>query len=260
MKKLFLAVICSSFIFISYSQTLFTYGNHSVNANEFLTAFNKNKTASPDSVQALRDYLDLYIKFKLKVQAAKDIHLDTLPSMKADLQNFRTQIQDNYLDDDKEVNRLVNEAFERSQKDVHVVYYFLNNNQTADSDNQFKMIKNFAGKLRSNEKNDVEIFAKANANSAIKIQKGDAGYVTVFSLPYLFENMGERKAVGKITIAQILFAVPEGFDQQRAGAKKLADSVYNALMNGSDFATLAKEFSDDKNTYLNGGVMPEFGT
>ncbi len=285
MKKLFLAVICSSFIFISYSQTLFTYGNHSVNADEFLTAFNKNKTASPDSVQALRDYLDLYIKFKLKVQAAKDIHLDTLPSMKADLQNFRTQIQDNYLDDDKEVNRLVNEAFERSQKDVHVVYYFLNNNQTADSDNQFKMIKNFAGKLRSNEKNDVEIFAKANANSAIKIQKGDAGYVTVFSLPYLFENIvyslnpgesslpvetkkgwyvfkniGERKAVGKITIAQILFAVPEGFDQQRAGAKKLADSVYDALMNGSDFATLAKEFSDDKNTYLNGGVMPEFGT
>src|SRR6185437_8830984 len=254
MKKLFLVVVCSSFIFISHGQTLFTYGNHAVNADEFLTAFNKNKTASPDSVQALRDYLDLYIKFKLKVQAAKDIHLDTLPSMKADLQNFRTQIQDNYLDDDKELNRLVNEAFERSQKDVHVVYYFLNNNQTADSDNQFKMIKNFAGKLRSNEKNDVEIFAKANANSAIKIQKGDAGYVTVFSLPYLFENivyslnpgesslpvetkkgwyvfknMGERKAVGKITIAQILFAIPGGVTSQREEIKNLADSVYNAL-------------------------------
>jgi peptidyl-prolyl cis-trans isomerase SurA len=284
MKKLFLAVICSSFIFISHSQTLFTYGNHSVPADEFLTAFNKNKTASTDSVQALRDYLDLYIKFKLKVQAAKDMHLDTLPSMKADVQNFRSQIQDNYLDDEKEVNGLVNEAFDRSQKDIHVIYYLVNNNQT-DSINEFKAIDNFAKELRSNEDNEAAIFKNANSNSAIKIQKGDAGYITVFSLPYLFENIvyslkpresslpvatkkgwyvfknaGERKAVGNITIAQILFAVPEGFDQQRSATKKLADSVYNALMNGSDFATLAKQFSDDKNTYLNGGLMPEFGT
>jgi peptidyl-prolyl cis-trans isomerase SurA len=285
MKKLFLAVVCSSFIFISHGQTLFTYGNHSVNADEFLTAFNKNKTASTDSVQALRDYLDLYVKFKLKVQAAKDMHLDTLPSMKADLQNFRSQVQDNYLDDEKEVNRLVNEAFDRSQKDIHVVYYFVNNNQTSDSINEFKAIANFAKELRSNENNEAAIFAKANANTAIKVQKSDVGYITVFSLPYVFENIvyslkpgesslpvatkrgwyvfknaGERKAVGKITIAQILFAVPEGFDQQRSTTKKLADSVYNALINGSDFATLAKEFSDDKNTYMNGGLLPEFGT
>jgi peptidyl-prolyl cis-trans isomerase SurA len=284
MKKLFLAVICSSFIFISHSQTLFTYGNHSVPADEFLTAFNKNKTASTDSVQALRDYLDLYIKFKLKVQAAKDMHLDTLPSMKADVQNFRSQIQDNYLDDEKEVNGLVNEAFDRSQKDIHVIYYLVNNNQT-DSINEFKAIDNFAKELRSNEDNEAAIFKNANSKSAIEIQKGDPGYITVFSLPYLFENIvyslkpgesslpvatkkgwyvfknaGERKAVGNITIAQILFAVPEGFDQQRSATKKLADSVYNALMNGSDFATLAKQFSDDKNTYLNGGLMPEFGT
>ena len=285
MKKLFLVFVFSSFIFISFGQTLFTYGNHAVNAGEFLTAYNKNKTASTDSVQAIRDYLDLYIKFKLKVQAAKDIHLDTLPLMKADLENFRSQIQDNYLDDEKEVNRLVNEAFNRSQKDIHVVYYFVNNNHTSDSINESKTINDFAKKLRNNEKNEAEIFAKANANTAIKIQKGDAGYITVFSLPYQFENIvyslkpgesslpfqtkkgwyifknkGERKAVGKITIAQILFAVPQGFDQQRAVAKKLADSVYKALLNGSDFATLAKEFSDDKNTFMNGGVMPEFGT
>jgi peptidyl-prolyl cis-trans isomerase SurA len=283
MKKLFLLSVCSSFIFISYSQTLFTYGNHAVNADEFLTAFNKNKTASTDSAQALRDYLDLYIKFKLKVQAAKDIDLDTLASMKADVQNFRTQIQDNYLDDDKEVNRLVNEAFIRSQKDIHVVYYYVNNNQTSDSVNELKTIRDFARELRSNENHESQILA--NANTTIKIQKGDAGYVTVFSLPYQFENIvyslkpgessqplqtkkgwyvfkniAERKAVGKITVAQILIAVPEGFDQQRAVAKKLADSVYNALINGSDFATLAKDLSDDKSTFMNGGVIPEFGT
>ncbi len=78
---------------------------------------------------------------------------------------------------------------------------------------------------------------------------------------YIFKNEGERKAVGKITIAQILFAVPQGANQQiQEQAKKLADSVYNALEQGSDFSTLAKKFSDDRATFMTGGLMPEFGT
>ena len=118
-----------------------------------------------------------------------------------------------------------------------------------------------------------------------KIEKGDAGFITVFSLPYDFENivyrlkprqisvpyhskngwyifkdLNERPAVGKITVAQILFAVPQGDDSQKEKTKKLADSVYNALQNGSDFSTLAKQFSDDRTTFMNGGLIPEFGT
>ena len=77
---------------------------------------------------------------------------------------------------------------------------------------------------------------------------------------YVFKNLGERKAVGKITVAQILFSIPEGATSQREEIKNLADSVYNTLKKGSDFATLAKEFSDDRSTFMNGGLMPEFGT
>ena len=71
--------------------------------SEFLRAYNKNKTATTNKEQAMKDYLDLYTKFKLKVQAAKDMQLDTLPSLQSDLQNFRAQIENNYLQDDKEV-------------------------------------------------------------------------------------------------------------------------------------------------------------
>ena len=99
MKKLFLFSAFFFFISITYCQTLFTYGNHAVSKDEFLRAYNKNKTATANKEQAMRDYLDLYTKFKLKVQAAKDMHLDTLPSLQSDLQNFRTQIENNYLQD-----------------------------------------------------------------------------------------------------------------------------------------------------------------
>ena len=88
MKKLFLFTAFSFFISITYCQTLFTYGKHSVSENDFLRAYNKNKTPTIDKKQALKDYLDLYVKFKLKVQAAKDMQLDTLPSLQSDLQNL----------------------------------------------------------------------------------------------------------------------------------------------------------------------------
>jgi peptidyl-prolyl cis-trans isomerase SurA len=279
MKKLLLGFLFTFSILISNSQPLFTYGNHSVNPTEFLNAYNKNKIATANSAQALRDYLNLYINFKLKVQAAKDMRLDTLPSLEADLQNFRSQIQEGYLNDEKEVTKLVDEAFERSQKDIHAVYYFVATNENTDSLKSLQAIREVSKKLKIN---DEKILSAAND---VKIEKGDLGFITVFSLPYQFENIvyslkpgqssvpqhtkkgwyifkseGERKAVGKITVAQILFAVPEGDNFQRGKIKKLADSVYVALKNGSDFATLAKQFSDDRTTFMNGGILPEFGT
>lgn len=283
MKKLFLVCLFSSLIFFSYSQVLFTYGSHSVTAAEFLKAFNKNKTDSSNDSAAMQNYLDLYINFKLKVQAAKDMRLDTLASMKADVQNFRSQIQGNYLTDQKEIQNLTDEAFKRSQKDIHTVYYLIKPAENADSSKFVSEIKRLAKELKTNK--GADILSQIKSNNLFKTETGDLGYITVFTLPYAFENIiyglkpgqesvpyagkngwyifkniGERKAVGKITVAQILFAIPEGVTNQRKEIKKLADSVYDALKKGSDFATLTKEFSDDKSTFLNGGLVPEFGT
>jgi len=282
MKKLALLVAFTISVFISSAQTLFSYGKHAVSTTEFLNAYNKNKTPEADSVQAMRDYLNLYIKFKLKVQAAKDLHLDTFPSLKADLQNFRGQVQGNYLIDETEVNKLLDEAFTRSQKDIHVVYYFVP--EVSDSAASYHKINEVYQQLKNNKQTDSEIIEAVNSNEP-KVEKADLGYITVFTLPYefeniiyglkqgqeslpykakkgwyIFKNIGERHAVGKITLAQILFAVPEGFIAPRQQTKKLADSVYNVLINGGDFAALAKQFSDDRSTFMDGGLMPEFGT
>jgi peptidyl-prolyl cis-trans isomerase SurA len=281
MKKLLLLSVLISFVYFSYGQTLFSYGKHTVSSTEFLNAYNKNKTPGTDSSNGLQSYLDLYIKFKLKVQAAKDMRLDTLPSLNADLQNFKSQVQTSYLKDQNEVNKLTDEAFERSQKDIHAVYYFVP--EIADSSKSYNAILKVQKLLKSNTGDSV-IFVEAN-KIVPDVQKSDLGFITVFTLPYefeniiyslkpgqssdpfrtkrgwyIFKNVGERHAVGEITLAQILFAVPEGFIIPREQTKKLADSVYNLLMNGADFASLAKQYSDDRSTFMNGGLMPEFGT
>ena len=284
MKKLVLVFLCFLFTCFSFAQTLFTYGNHQVSAPEFLNAYNKNKTDSLTTNKALREYLDLYINFKLKVQAAKDLHLDTLPSLIADLQNFRDQVKKNYLTDTNEIERLENEAFERSQKDIHSIFYFINTSAEKDSSKALQKINHLSAQLNK-AKNDAEVIQAFNASNQMQAQKEDLGYITVFTLPYQFENVvyalkpgqaskpfrakdgyfifknvGERHAVGKITVAQILLAVPAGASAEKIKQKLLADSIYKALQNGGDFEELAKKYSDDRNTFMNGGLMPEFGT
>src|SRR5688572_22538942 len=82
------------------AQTLFTYGTTAVSKEEFLKAYSKNNAGQPGTPQSYREYLDLYTKFKVKVKAAKDLRLDTLSSQKAELQGFKSQVAESYMNDD----------------------------------------------------------------------------------------------------------------------------------------------------------------
>jgi peptidyl-prolyl cis-trans isomerase SurA len=278
---LFLAVALGALS--AQSQTLITYGTNTVSKDEFLRAYNKNKTATTDKEKAIRDYVELYTNFKLKVKAARDLRVDTLPQLQTDMDNFRRQVDENYMSDEKELNNLVSQAFDRSQNDLHVLLFSIPVAEDAtpeDSAKSFASAQLLSNELKSGSNNYTSIAEKANARF------GDLGYVTVFSLPYQYENIvyslkpgetsapfrakkawhifkvvDQRKDAGKWKVAQILFTYPPDSDEQtKLVSKKLADSVYGLLQAGSDFAALAKAFSNDKITYLNGGELPEFGT
>ncbi len=286
MKQLLLLTVFFSTSVFSYSQALFTYGNNVVGKDEFLKAYNKNKATTASKEQALRDYLDLYIKFKLKVQAAKELRLDTLPALETDLQNFRSQIEDGYLKDNREMDILIDEAYNRSKKDIHTSHFYVaidGKMQPADTLKAYKAINEAYDELKKGKTDYEDILAEIK-EKITPVLGNDLGFITAFTLPYEFENIvynlkpGEiskpyrskkgwhifkneeqRPAVGKVKVAQILFAVPAGNNVFRDHVKQLSDSVYKAIKSGADFSELAKKYSDDKMTYMNGGLMPEFG-
>jgi len=284
MKKTFLAI---TFLFAAtqlFSQTLFTYGKDAVSKGEFLRAYNKNKAPVIDKERSLREYLDLYSNFKLKVKAATLLRMDTLPEMQTDIENFRAQIVEGYMTNKEGLNKLVNEAFQRSQKDIHLLHFYIavNDKMTAaDTIKVYEEIQTIYAALKSG-RNDYTTLSSENPN----VSFADLGYITVFSVPYNYENIvyglvageasapfrtktgwhivknaEERKSIGKLKVAQILFALPQNASAETVkAARQKADSIYKLLKAGQDFATLAKKFSDDKLTYLGGGVIPEFGT
>lgn len=259
-------------------QTLFTYGKHAVSKQEFLNAYNKNNSDTGAQRMSYEEYLELYSRFKLKVQSALDDRMDTSTEQKSELESFRYQLAENFIKDDASIKLLVDEAFDRSQKDIHVsfIYAPVFSVDSAEISSARKKINEAYGKLQSGE-----AFEKV----AGMYEHGDVGFITVFVLPYVIENVvynttpgkysaplqtsggfyilknnEERKAVGKVRIAQILLAVTPGMNNpERIELRKRADSLYNDLLEGGHFSDSAKKLSNDNSTYQNGGEMEPFG-
>ena len=287
-KHFFLVSILLVMVYVLPAQTLFTYGTNQVSKQEFLRAYNKNKTEVKDKQQALKEYLDLYAKFKLKVQAAKEMKLDTLQQLNYDVQNFRTQVEEGYLNDEKGIDQLLDEALARSQKDIHLLHFYIaisNKMAAADTIKAKKAMEEVREDLLKGKTDYDELVNEISAEFT-KIKGTDIGYITALQIPYQFENVayslkpggvskvirtktglhvfkneGEKPSAGRWKIAQILLAVPPNVDAVTLKKiEHIADSLYNSLQAGADFAEMAKKLSDDKLTYMIGGEMPEFGT
>lgn len=286
-KSIVLSFYLATISIATHAQVIFTYGPKAVTKEEFLKAYNKNNAGEIPSDKSYRDYLELYSRFKIKVQAANDLRLDTLPNQKVELQGFRSQIIENYMSDDESMKALIDEAFERSQKDIHLAHIYVAippANRTADIQKAQLKINDAYSQLAKGAKFE-NVAINFSEDPSVTINKGDIGYITAFTLNYdlenlayntkpgtysqpfrsktgfhIFMNLGERKAAGRIRASQILLAITsEMGDLQKQEVKKKADSIYNVLVNGSDFKTLAAQFSNDNISFQNGGEMVEFG-
>ena len=269
------------------AQTLFTSAGSAISKEDFLKAYNKNNTGEKATEKSYREYLELYIRYKLKVKAAYEQRLDTLPGQLAELQNFRGQIAESYMNDEESLNKLVNEAFARGQKDIHLAHIFVvfpKNASPADTVKAYEKAMAAWTTLKKGKSFAATAMSYSD-DPAARNNGGDIGYITVFTLPYelenlaysnatgqfskpyrgrsgyhIFKNLGERKAIGKIRVAHILLPVPAGATESvRASIRARADSIYQSLLKGADFAQEAKLYSGDNLSYQNGGEIPEFG-
>ncbi len=130
-----------------------------------------------------------------------------------------------------------------------------------------------------------EVAFIASEDQSAKQNRGDLGYFTAFSMVYAFETLcyntpvgkvggpcrtkygfhivnvvDRRPASGKILVAHIMIKSPLGSaPADSINAKAKADEIYGKIQAGEDFATLARQFSDDKQSAVKGGEIPIFG-
>jgi peptidyl-prolyl cis-trans isomerase SurA len=284
LKKAAIAFLLINFVSASFAQPVFTYGKYAVSKEEFLTAFNKNPGNTSNRKKALKEYLNLYINFRLKVQAALDAGLHKDQTQQNELDNFSKQIADNIVNQQAHVNDLVKEAFERSRKDINLGHVLIEVAENSDTAEAYKKIQEAYKALKEGQEFS-KVAAAYSTDAGIKASGGNLGFITAFTLAYefeniayrlnpnavsapyrsklgyhIFKNLGERDALGTRTIAQILIAFPPNANEvEKKDALRRADSVSNFIENGNSFEELATKISNDLTSSANGGQIADVG-
>ena len=293
MKNKFIYTLLSLFliqtIFAQKSDpVLFTVENNPIHLSEFKYIYSKTNGDKADfSKKSLEEYLDLYTKFKLKVQKGKDLKLDTLDSYKKELEGYRQQLAGSYLIDKEVTDKLVEEAYQRTKKDVSISHIFFSCEKEAPARDTLAVYSKAMDAKRRLDSGSItfENLAKeVSDDKSAKENGGLLGYLTAM-LPNGFYNLENgiyslgkgqvsapirtdlgyhvikvndiRDARGEVEVAHIL--VRKNENQTYEQGKIKIDSIYGLLQKGSNFEESAKIFSEDKTTGSKGGYVGVFG-
>ena len=109
MMKRFLILLITYFITTTLSAqqdpVLMTINGKEITRSEFEYIYNKNNAFNDLENKSLKDYVTLFVNFKLKVDAAVNAGIDTTKVFRDELLGYRRQLAKSYLIDEK-----VNEA------------------------------------------------------------------------------------------------------------------------------------------------------
>lgn len=194
--------------------TLMTVGDENISVEEFWNIYKKNNTDKAIDKKSIDEYLDLYINFRLKVSEAKALKKDTLASFIKELEGYRNQLAKPYLVDEDINDQLLQEAYERMQKDVRVSHILLFLDEDALPEDTAKIFEKIS-KIREDIVNGEMSFADAavkysddrsardmpaeGRRPARQGNQGDIGYFTVFDMVYPFEVAAYETPVGEIS-------------------------------------------------------------
>ncbi len=255
---------------------LFTVNGKEVRVSEFVYIYTKHNGDKADFSEAsLRDYLQLYINFKLQVAKANDMGLDKNPEVQREQNQYKRQLSSTYLTDREITEKLVKEAFEWSKEDRRISHILFTVNETAseaETREAYEKAKRVKNQLTAD--NFAELVKQYSDDNFSKNTGGDLGYFTTLLLPYELEKAmyntqkGQnseivrskygfhiirvtevRPAYGQVQLAHILV---RGNDE---AAKKQVDSLYNVLKTTDVFEELATKFSMDNSTKSRGGII-----
>lgn len=93
-KILFAALLLAATAVSAQTQddpVVMTINGQPVLRSEFEYSYNKNNADGVIDKKSVEEYVDLFVNYKMKVQAAKDAHLDTLKSFKDEFASYRDQ-------------------------------------------------------------------------------------------------------------------------------------------------------------------------
>ncbi|NRR90819.1 peptidylprolyl isomerase [Winogradskyella undariae] len=279
-KCLFLVFFALNFSFSQESdEVLLKVADDSIMASEFIRVYNKNLDLVQDESQKDIDgYLKLFIEYQLKLKEAKRLKLDEDVSYQREFSRYKKQLIKNYIADNEVTDALVREAYDRSNIDINASHILVrldaSSNDTISAYNQVLALRK-----RALEEGYDKVKKEMHDGKTIFLE--DLGYFSAFKMVYDFETAAYNTKVGEISMP---FRTQFGYHvvkvNERRGSRGTLtaehimvnfnpkdslsnpeariNDIYKKLNQGESFESLAKQFSDDKNSAKNGGKLAPF--
>lgn len=260
---------------------LMTVNGKDVPLSEFMYLYEKNNQQQ-QTKQSVDDYVDMFVKYKLKVADAEAEGLDTTSTFKNEYIGYVQELSAPYLKVQAAEDELVNRMYERMKTNRDVYHIMLPIGMMPAEDEANKVRLDSIRTAIINGADWGELAVKYSIDPSAATNKGHLGWVSANMWPIAFEDAvyglkvgelspvtkdfpygyhlikvdGERKNPGQVHVAHILKLTN---DKNEAEAKAQIDSLYNLAVNGADFAQLASQNSDDRGSRANGGDVGYFG-
>lgn len=269
---------------IVQAQTIFTYGENKVEKDEFVRMYTSKNANSPNylSQKSIEEYIDLYAIFKMKVADAYANKIDATPAFITEYRQFKTSLAKTYIIDESLSEMLLREAYERSKTEVEIAHIQISirGKDTLSAYNKANEIFEGITKGLYSFESAAEKFSE---DGGTKLNGGEVGYITVFDVLYPLESaayntqsgqfskpvrsaygyhivkvLNKRPSQGSVQVAQILVQAQRSDEASVKLAKNKADDYYQRLKKGEDFDQMVKEYSEDKFSKNNKGILDPF--
>ena len=220
MKKLLLASIILVLSINSFAQKrkkknnkpssniLLEIGEKKITTDEFLYVYKKNRKASASNYayEDLSSYMDLYIKFQLKVTEAEAQGLDTLPSFIKEFEGYRKKLAKPYLTDETFTKKWAKIEYERQFQEVNAAHILIKITEEQSPQDTLKAY-NKIFKIKKKIEGGVdfgEAALKYSEDPSAQMEsyaigyKGNLGYFSSFDMVFEFENAAFENPVGSL--------------------------------------------------------------
>lgn len=258
-----------------------------ITKTEFLRGYNKNNSQL-SGIKSPDEYLNLFIRYKLKVHEAKRLGFDTLSNFRQEFENYKAQLAKPYLTDESVYDRLAQEAYERMKYEVHAAQILVSLKPKAlpeDTLQAWNKIMSIRKRIVIGE-DFMSVAREVSDDKSAKETNGDLGYFTAFQMIYPFETVAYNTEVGTVSMpvrtrfgyhlikvfdkrpakeelhaAHIAIAVPQNASKQVDDSlHRLALGIYQQVVKGENFEKLASVWSTDQASRNNGGDIGWFNT